>query len=81
MSMSKFFKFKGAAADISGVTLKSARLLDWLLANILFIFDCLYISNKISRFFGYGFYIFFDQTIKLFKMGQKYVKIFEFVVL
>ena len=67
--MSKFFKFKGAAAYTSGVTLKSVRFLDWLLASIFFIFDCLYISNKISRFFGYGFYIFFDQTIKLFKMG------------
>ena len=67
--MSKIFKFKGAAAYTSGVTLKSVRFLDWLLASIFFIFDCLYISNKISRFFGYGFYIFFDQTIKLFKMG------------
>ena len=27
--MRKFFKFKATAADIFGVTLMSARLLDW----------------------------------------------------
>ena len=29
MSMSKFFKFKAAAADISTVALMSVRILDW----------------------------------------------------
>ena len=28
--MSKFFKFKAAAAEVSGVTLMFVRLLDWL---------------------------------------------------
>ena len=67
-SKSKFLKFMVTAADISIVTFMYVWLLDWS-ANFQPVFysffDFLYLSNKISKFFGYGF---FDTTIKFIQM-------------
>ena len=62
------FKFMVTAADFVIVTLMYVWFLDWS-ANFQPVFysffDCLYLSNKISILFGYGFV---DTTTKLIQM-------------